>query len=333
MIRAAGILFVTKDDKVLLMRRAARAAQDGDYAGAWAFPGGGIEDGETEEQTARRELKEETGVDYAGPLKYWTRRVVGEVDFLTFLVRTDEFVVTLNDEHDAYHWVDRSFALSSGLIHPGVVVALNRFTMDELAVAKAIRDGELTSPQYYNDNLMLIAIRITGTGLSYRDTIKEYVWRDSSIYMNPEFLERCNGLEVIFHHPKKTLLNTDEFRDRIVGTIFVPYMREDVQEVWGIAKIRDMEAAHVLETEEMSTSPAVLCLGDKIEDGDGRKLLFEDKPSLLDHVAILLGPGVWDKGGPLSGVDSIDAIKNDEPTPLDRILRKVTINELSHRVG
>lgn len=334
MIRAAGILFCTPDGRVLLMHRTGEAEKDGDIRGCWAFPGGGIEDEETAEEAARREIEEETGLKYEGPLKLWTRRIRNEVDFTTFLARVDaEFAPAMNDEHDACSWVDRRFALTSSNLHPGAYVSLSRFDMDELAVAKAIRDGELTSPQHYGKDLLLIAIRITGTGLSYRSAHEEYVWRDPSIYMNAEFLERCNGLPVIFHHPKKTMLNTDEFRDRIVGTIFVPYLKSEVEEVWGIAKILDMGAAELLKTEEMSTSPAVLCLGEKVITEGGEKILFETKPFLLDHIAVLLGvPGVWDKNAGLSGVESIDASGADEPDTLDLILRKIQLNDIVHRI-
>lgn len=333
MIRAAGILFALPDGRVLLMHRVAQAEQDGDIPGCWAFPGGGIEGEETAEEAARREILEETGVAYDGPLKLWTRRIRDEVDFTTFLARIDEeFVPTMNAEHDAFQWANRAFSIGSPQLHPGVNIALARFDMDELGVAKAIRDGELTSPQYYGKDMMLIALRITGTGLSYRSAHEEFVWRDSSIYMNPEFLERCNGLEVIFHHPAKTLLNTEEFRDRIVGTIFVPYLKPEVEEVWGIAKVRDMTAAQLLETEIMSTSPAVLCLGEKVPMNDGQKILIEDKPHLLDHLAILFDvPGVWDKQGPLSGVESVDAT-SDEPDVLDLILRKLQLDDIGHRL-
>ena len=67
--------------------------------------------------------------------------------------------------------------------------------LDELGIAKAIRDGALTSPQEYA-NLLLVALRITGTGAAYRSGANEFVWRDPSIYLNAEFLQRCNGLPV-----------------------------------------------------------------------------------------------------------------------------------------
>jgi hypothetical protein len=274
-------------------------------------------------------------------MRAFTRRAKDDVDFTTFMAVIDApFDVKLNDEHDAYTWTDKYFAMTSRDLHPGLVVTLLRFDMDELAVAKAMASGELVSPQMYNKDLMLIALRITGTGVSFRPAHDEYVMRDPSIYMNQEFLERCNGLEVLLHHPKKSLLNTEEYRDRAIGSIFVPYLKPDEQEVWGIARIRDMEAAEILRTEECSTSPGVSVLGDKLEVPDGRKILIEDKPFLLDHLAVLIphhsgegSPGVWDKGKGLSGVESIDATsQEDEVNILDLLERKLKIIQLDSRV-
>jgi 8-oxo-dGTP pyrophosphatase MutT (NUDIX family) len=340
MIRAAGILYVAPNGHVLLVRRT-----DGQ---GWAFPGGGIEDGESAEEAARRELFEETGETFEGSLTLWTRRVspglpVGgegrdtviseEVDFTTFLAKGAEFEPTLNAEHDAWQWVDRAFALSSSLLHPGVPIALRRFEMHELDMAKAIVSGELTSPQRY-ENLLLVAIRITGTGVSYRGgKHDEFPWRDPSLYLNPEFLERCNGLPVILEHPDKTFLNTKEFRNRIVGTIFLPYIKND--EVWGIAKILDMEAAEMLESDKMSTSPAVFCGGLKYKMKDGTKLLIEEEPTIVDHIALLFeGQGVWDKGLGMAGVESIDAVPiADSASPLDDILRTLKLHDIAARIS
>ena len=54
LVFAGGCLF-DEDGTVLLQKR-------GD-SGKWGFPGGAIELGETPEETAVRELKEETGLD------------------------------------------------------------------------------------------------------------------------------------------------------------------------------------------------------------------------------------------------------------------------------
>lgn len=327
MIRAAGICYQLRDGRVLLCRSVIPER-------GWEFPAGKVEEDETTEEAARREFMEETGRDVGDrPLILWTRRILDGVDFTTFLARGPEFTPSLSSEHVSAQWVNADFALAaSSLLHPGVSIALRRFDMDELGIAKAIVTGELTSPQRYG-NMLLISLRVTGTGASYRRKLDEFVWRDSSLYLNQTFLERCNGLPVIMYHPAdKLMLDTDEFRKRIVGMIFVPYIKGD--EVWGIAKIYDMGAAHELETEEMSTSPGVVFLaadeGTKETLPTGSILLVEDKPSLLDHLAICLR-GVWDKGGKPSGVDSISARADGNDAAMDMILRRLKIAEVHRR--
>ena len=49
---------VVRDGKVLLVRR-----RNEPYRDHWSLPGGGVEDGETLRDAARREVKEETGLD------------------------------------------------------------------------------------------------------------------------------------------------------------------------------------------------------------------------------------------------------------------------------
>ena len=51
-------LVLIEGDKVLLIRRARDP-----FKGEWAVPGGRIEDNETAEDCAKREMKEETGLD------------------------------------------------------------------------------------------------------------------------------------------------------------------------------------------------------------------------------------------------------------------------------
>ena len=186
--------------------------------------------------------------------------------------------------------------------HPGVVVALQRFGADELGVARLMAADELTSPQRY-ENILLVAMRITGTGYAYRKALDEFVWRDPSIYLNAEFLARCNGLPVILEHPKKAVLDGKEFKNRIIGTVFLPYLNGN--EVWGIVKVYDEGAARLILEGQLSTSPSVVFrdpdVNTKIATDNGQTLLIEGKPSLLDHLAVC-EKGVWDKGGPPEGV-------------------------------
>lgn len=226
-----------------------------------------------------------------------------DVDFTTFLQRaTNEFVPELNDEHDGFCWAPVDSPPEP--LHPGCRIALDRLGMNELDVARAIAEGLLTSPQRY-ENMMLWAIRITGTGASFRPKYNEFVYRKVENHLTPDALARFNGLPVIMMHPKKSLLNSSEFRNRIVGTIFLPYVAGD--EAWGIAKIYDDDANKLLEDEVLSTSPGVnfrdTTVNRKLRLEDGEKVLVEGDPSLYDHVAIC-ALGVWDKGGEPTGIRS-----------------------------
>lgn len=297
MIKAAGILFLTAADEVLLLKRGV----DGDHAGEWCFPGGTTEDGETAEQTAIRETGEEIGECPDGERAVLTRRIADGVDFTTFLQRVPEpFTPKLNEEHTGWSWASKDAPPEP--LHPGARVAIDRLTMNELDIARAMARGDLVSPQRY-ENLWLFAIRITSTGMAYRKSLNEYVWRDAEHYMTEDFLARCNGLAVIWEHPKTSTLNSQEFADRIVGSIMLPYFQG--QEVWGIAKIYDDEAAKELREGQLSTSPAVVFRDPKVNSKhkleDGSTLLIEGIPSLLDHIAFC-SQGVWDKSGPPTGV-------------------------------
>jgi hypothetical protein len=218
-----------------------------------------------------------------------------------------------NHEHDAHVWVNPDYAGSLGL-HPGVMIALRKLKgMTELEVAEAIRDGELTSPQYI-ENMCLIDMRISGTGFSYRPKLNEWVYRRDTIYLTFEFLQRCNGIPIIMEHPATQILNSDEFASRIIGTMFVPYIKGD--EVWGVGRVYDQDAIKKIIDMQMSTSPSVVFRDTKvnytIEMEDGSHLLIEGKPSFVDHLAVC-EKGVWDKGGDASGIRIDEASILPEP--------------------
>lgn len=326
-IRAAGVIFVAGDNALFLQRSAT-----GDHAGEWCVPGGKLEAGESAEEAARRECREEIGRMPKGTLAVHCRRISTvipeaaasvdllappvveppQVDFTTFIMRVkDEFEPTLNEEHTGWSWAPIS---SPPLpMHPGAAAALAKFTMNEYDIAVEIMSGGLTSPQQFM-GLWLFDMRITGTGMSFRAQHKEFVMRDPAIYLNEYFLARCNGLEVIVEHPPDQTMDTEEYRDRTVGSVMLPYIgdgtRHPADEVWGIVRIRDAACAAMLtdpdRKDEYSTSPTVVF---RKSDGntshviDGQKILVEGPPSFLDHLAICR-LGVWDKGGAPNGIVS-----------------------------
>lgn len=335
MTTAAGILFVTPEKKALFLKR----GPGGDYPGSWCFPGGHTEEGETAEQTAEREAKEELGFLPGGQRTYLTRSVMSPmplpqpqspgvevegpavlagdvIDFTTFLQKVpEEFAPKIGGEHVGWAW--SPLAEPPQPMHPGCQIALDRLSMDELGVARAMADGRLTSPQRYM-NVTLWAMRITGTGVACRRAVtdakgktireEEFPMRDPAHYMNENFLARCNGLMVVWEHPKKATLDSKEFKKRVIGAIMLPYLRQDLAEVWGIAKIYDDDANEAMSEKQFSTSPSVI-LSDpsnpsyKLRTEDGTVILFEGCPSLVDHLGVV-GLGVWDKGGPPVGVRS-----------------------------
>ena len=298
--RASGIMFVTGEGHTLLIRR---GAGGGDYPNTWCVPGGHQKEGETLEEAARRETKEETGIDYKGKLEV----LHDDGQFCTYIARDVEKVdVKLNYESTGYDWCD---PLVPPLpLHPGLAIAFRiASAKTETDVAQLMAEDLLPSPQMYA-NVGLFAIRITGTGLAYRSSIEENVWRDPSLYLNDEFLKRCNGLMVIMDHPETAVLTSKEFKDRAVGSIMLPYIKGD--EVWGIAKIYDQDAITEICEGEISTSPSVVFDNTSgnttLTTENGEPLLIEGVPFLLDHIAIVTkargSKGVWDKGGDATGV-------------------------------
>jgi hypothetical protein len=172
----------------------------------------------------------------------------------------------------------------------------------ELDYARSIRDDELPSPQRVN-NMWLFDLRITGTGTAYRKKSDSYVYREPDNFLNDEFLARCNGLTVVWEHPEKNKLSSEEFKDRAIGSVMLPYIKGN--EVWAIARIYDDEAANDMIDGNLSTSPTVIfddiLVNDNIIIDEYYHVMIEGNPSIIDHLAICES-GVWDKGGEPSGI-------------------------------
>lgn len=301
-IRAAGIMLTAKDGRILFVKR----GPGSDHPMEWAFPGGQLEQGETIEETARREFQEEIGRQAPKDLELWARRSAADepnpiaVDYTTFRASIgDAFLPSLNYEHTGYCWAMPEDPPEP--LHPGAAVSLAKLGWHELDIAKAMAAGQLTSPQIYH-GLNLFSIRITGTGLAYRTAVDEFVYRTPDNFLTEEFCHRCAGLPVIHLHPqKRALLNSKEFEKRVVGSVMFAFIKGD--EVWAIARINRDEAVKLMNERQISTSPGMRTTGVKVEGEDSRKLYLEGEPALLDHIAIC-EYGVWDKGLEPSGVES-----------------------------
>ncbi len=181
--------------------------------------------------------------------------------------------------------------------------------LNETQVASLIADGTLSSPQYFI-NMWMYAIPVTGTGVTWRSADQQMAFRDPENYLTPEFLQRVAGVPLIWLHPEKNKLDSDEFAKRVIGTLTNSWVADN-GEVWAIARVYDAEAAEMMATRQLSTSPTVTFSEPQnaIIKIDGQPLLVEDSPVLLDHVAIC-EQGVWDKLLDPTGVKS-DSIPNE----------------------
>ena len=105
---AGAVVFILDDSKAkyLLLKN--------DQTNYWDFPKGKVEGGETKEQTAAREIKEESGLDvelvdgFSDIIKYMYTSRDGEViskEVVFFLAESLSGDVKLSPEHDQYQWL------------------------------------------------------------------------------------------------------------------------------------------------------------------------------------------------------------------------------------
>lgn len=163
-VTAAGVLLRAPDGRVLFLKR---SNGEQNYAGHWALPGGGVEDGESPVVTACRECKEETGYTIDAEPKQISDVVTGSGNgrFVTFEGEVPApFKPRFADgEHTDFVWARPEDAPSP--LHPAVEQLLEkragdswgartgagatdsalRLALDEGSVRKRIEDanGEL----------------------------------------------------------------------------------------------------------------------------------------------------------------------------------------------
>lgn len=108
-----GVFIFNQRGELLLLR-------SHKWPGAYVVPGGHVELGERLEEAARREVREETGLEirdlefinfqeFIYDPAFWKRK---HFIFFDFAAKAEDTRVTLNDEAESYIWVDPLQALS-----------------------------------------------------------------------------------------------------------------------------------------------------------------------------------------------------------------------------
>ena len=97
---------IMKDGKILIAKR---STGNKDVIGKWEFPGGKVEENETEKQAIEREIKEEFDILVRAE-KFITNVISkdkkSEIDLKLYLCKYIDGKIKLND-HSDYKWVDK----------------------------------------------------------------------------------------------------------------------------------------------------------------------------------------------------------------------------------
>ena len=120
MEKSCGVVLFSKQKVLLLQYATGQKEGEWNLQGHWDFPKGHVDKGETEIETAIRELEEETGIkniilldNFRKTINYKIqkrdRKISKEVVF--FIATTAETEINLSHEHVDYGWFDFTSAL------------------------------------------------------------------------------------------------------------------------------------------------------------------------------------------------------------------------------
>ena len=128
--RQGAVAVVVRDGRFLVIRRSAAVVAPG----AYCFPGGGIQAGETEEQALVREFREELGAAIVPVRRVWRSTTRWQVELAWWLGELAvEGELEINPaEVDSVHW-----------LAPDEMLALAELLESNRAFLKALSEGEI----------------------------------------------------------------------------------------------------------------------------------------------------------------------------------------------
>ncbi|WIH89369.1 DUF2213 domain-containing protein [Brachyspira pilosicoli] len=201
-------------------------------------------------------------------------------------------------------------------------------TIEYREMIQGLIEGTLKSPQIYEESFY-IKLRITGTGITERykedengdvlfdDNNKPITYKIDRLeedFLSDEFLKSCIGIPVLIEHPKSKLLNGENYKNHVVGTIVQAYIKPEVKEVWCIARIYDPEVLKLINEGLKSTSPAI-----KTKNIKNKSDTIKEKFEYIDHLALVVD-GYWDNYS--EKAIQIDSLKKIVPNSNENITTK-----------
>lgn len=167
----------------------------------------------------------------------------------------------------------------------------------ELELATQLAAGAFRGPVSLGAS-WLVVVRITGSGVAWRQAHEEFCWRSPAVWSTPKMARRCAGLAVLVGHPAEGVVsNLEDFQTRCVGVVLLAFARGE--DLMAVARIFDQELAVAVAEGRVSTSPSCTFSPGataSITLPSGETLVVEGEPALLDHLALVReGGGVWDR--------------------------------------
>lgn len=161
------------------------------------------------------------------------------------------------------------------------------------------------------DGVLLVSMRITGTGEKVRQTTEgEMLFdRPAEIFLADEFAKSCISVPVVVNGDGEHPL--DAGFDKTVGVIAETFV--DGSELWGVCRITDSRFFEALQKGDFSTSPYVRRRTHK--DGE---VIVESDPELV-HLAIVTN-GFWDSEKPaIGGIKEYTMTEEEKKEILDSL--------------
>jgi 8-oxo-dGTP diphosphatase len=128
--RRGAVAVVVREGRFLVIRRSAAVVAPG----AFCFPGGGIEAGETEEQALVREFHEELGATVVPLRRIWRSTTRWQVELAWWLgdLASDSALVPNPTEVASVHW-----------LAPDEMLSLTELLDSNRAFLKTLADGKI----------------------------------------------------------------------------------------------------------------------------------------------------------------------------------------------